>query len=115
MAFAPNQYIDRLRQSFYNWSLLILVDSMPDIQGIEVLRADTKCRHRLQTDASTFRGGKIESAAIALVCSGDTLEVIGAALEQDFPDVDVATEFGVMLHRWLDDEIISIAPQNADL
>jgi len=58
---------------------------------------------------------KIESAAIALVCSGDTLEVIGAALEQDFPDVDVATEFGVMLHRWLDDEIISIAPQNVDV
>ena len=52
---------------------------------------------------------KIESAAIACVCSGDALEAIGAALEKDFPDVDVATEFGVMLHRWLDDEIISIA------
>lgn len=51
---------------------------------------------------------KIESAAIARVCSADTLEAIGAALEQDFPDVDVATEFGVMLHRWLDDEIIRI-------
>ena len=52
---------------------------------------------------------KIESAAIACVCSGDALEAIGAALEKDFPDVDVATEFGVMLHRWIDDEIISIA------
>jgi len=51
---------------------------------------------------------KIESAAIAYVCSGEALEAIGAALEKDFPDVDVATEFGVMLHRWLDDEIISI-------
>ena len=50
----------------------------------------------------------IESAAIARLRSGDTLEDIGAALEKDFPDVDVATEFGVMLHRWLDDEIISI-------
>ena len=50
---------------------------------------------------------KIESAAIACVCSGDSLETIGAAMEKDFPDVDVATEFGVMLHRWLDDEIIS--------
>lgn len=52
---------------------------------------------------------KIESAAIACVCSGDALETIGAVLEKDFPDVDVASEFGVMLHRWLDDEIISIA------
>lgn len=52
---------------------------------------------------------KIESAAIACVCSGDALENIGAVLEKDFPEVDVATEFGVMLHRWLDDEIISIA------
>jgi len=50
---------------------------------------------------------KIESAAIARVCSADTLEAIGAALAQDFPDVDVATEFGGMLHRWLDDEILS--------
>jgi len=53
---------------------------------------------------------KIESAAIACVCSGDTFETIGVTLEKDFPDVDVATEFGVMLHRWLDDEIIGIAP-----
>lgn len=51
---------------------------------------------------------KLESAAIARVCSEGTLEDIGAALEQDFPDVDVATEFGVMLHRWLDDEILCI-------
>ena len=55
---------------------------------------------------------KIESAAIACVCSGDALETIGAALEKDFPDVDVATEFGVMLHRWLDDEIIGIGTLN---
>jgi hypothetical protein len=58
---------------------------------------------------------KIESAAIARVCSADTLDAIGAALEQDFPDVDVATEFGVMLHHWLDDEVISIGPQDADV
>lgn len=60
---------------------------------------------------------KIEAAAIACVCSRDTLgatlESIGAVLEKDFPDVDVATEFGVMLHRWLDDEIIGITSQNA--
>ncbi len=58
---------------------------------------------------------KIESAAIACVCSGDTLEDIGPVLEKEFPDVDVATEFGIMLHRWLDDEIISIASKNADV
>ena len=44
---------------------------------------------------------------------GATLDDIGAALENDFPDVDVATEFGLMLHRWLDDEIIGVAPKNA--
>lgn len=31
------------------------------------------------------------------------------------PHADVATEFGVMLHRWLDDEAISTEPQNADV
>jgi len=50
---------------------------------------------------------KIESAAIACVHSGKSLDDIGAILEKDFPDADVATEFGIMLHRWLDDEIIS--------
>jgi len=49
----------------------------------------------------------IESAALASLASADSLEAIGAALENDFPDADVATEFGVILHRWLDDEIIS--------
>jgi len=57
---------------------------------------------------------KIESAAIACLCSGETLDAIGATLEKDFPDVDVATEFGVMLHRWLDDEIISVGFRNAE-
>ena len=50
---------------------------------------------------------KIESAALTRVCSGDTLEAVGASLAQDFNDVDVATEFGLMLHRWLDDELLS--------
>jgi len=49
---------------------------------------------------------KIESAAIVCVRSGETLDTIGATLEKEFPEADVATEFGVMLHRWLDDEII---------
>ncbi|MBW9271056.1 MAG: DNA-binding domain-containing protein [Candidatus Thiodiazotropha sp. (ex. Lucinisca nassula)] len=50
---------------------------------------------------------KIESAALAQVCAGATLEAVGSSLTQDFPDVDVATEFGLMLHRWLDDELLS--------
>jgi len=58
---------------------------------------------------------KIESAAVACVCSGDTLEDIGPVLEKEFPDVDVATEFGIMLHRWLDDEIIGIASRSPDV
>lgn len=58
---------------------------------------------------------KIEAAAIACIRGGGTLEAIGETLENAFPDVDVATEFGVMLRRWLDDEIISIAPRSADL
>ena len=52
---------------------------------------------------------KIESSAIACVCSGLTLDAIGAALEKEFPDADVATEFGVTLHRWLDDQLLTIA------
>jgi len=54
----------------------------------------------------------IESAAITYLSSADSLDAIGATLEKDFPDVDVATEFGLMLHRWLDDEIISTGTLN---
>jgi len=50
----------------------------------------------------------IESAAISAVYSGDSLDTIGTKLGDEFPDVDVATEFGVMLRRWLEDQIISI-------
>ncbi len=50
---------------------------------------------------------KIESSAIACVCSGFTLDAIGTALEKQFPDTDVATEFGVTLHRWLDDQLLT--------
>jgi len=48
-----------------------------------------------------------ESAAISYVCSGHTLNGIGAELEKDFPDVDVATEFGRMLHRWIDNQLLA--------
>lgn len=50
----------------------------------------------------------IESAAISAVGSGDSLDAIGAKLEETFPDVNVAKEFGVMLSRWFEDQIISI-------
>lgn len=52
---------------------------------------------------------KIESSAIACVCSGFELDAIGMALEKEFPDADVATEFGVLLNRWLDDQLLAIA------
>ncbi len=51
---------------------------------------------------------KLESASLAGVCSGRTLDEIGAALAQEFPDDDIATGFGLMLQRWLDDEIIAV-------
>ena len=49
----------------------------------------------------------IEAAAISAVYSGDSLDEVGTRLERDFPDADVATEFGVMLSRWFEDQIIS--------
>ncbi len=48
----------------------------------------------------------IESSAIAHLTNYRTLDDIGRALGLDYPDVDVATEFGLMLNRWLDDEIL---------
>ena len=52
---------------------------------------------------------KIEASAIACVFSGLTLNAIGAALEKEFPDTDVVTEFGLTLHRWLDDQLLTIS------
>ena len=49
----------------------------------------------------------IESAAISAVCCGDSLDAIGVKLEATYPDVNVAVEFGVMLSRWFEDQIIS--------
>ena len=50
----------------------------------------------------------IEAMAISTVYSGDSLDAVGTKLEAEFPGVDVATEFGVMLSRWLEDQIIGI-------
>ena len=51
---------------------------------------------------------RIESLAIKCVCSGYPIDAIGAALEEGFPDIDAATEFGLMLHRWIDDQLLAI-------
>ena len=50
----------------------------------------------------------MESFTITCVCSGYTMDAIGTALEQRFPDIDAATEFGRMLHRWIDDRLLAI-------
>ena len=50
----------------------------------------------------------IEASAISAVYSGDSLDAVGTKLQEEFPGMDVATEFGVMLSRWLEDQIISI-------
>ena len=50
----------------------------------------------------------IESSAITCVCSGYTMDAIGAALEKKFPDIDAATEFGLMLHGWIDEQLLAI-------
>ena len=49
---------------------------------------------------------RFESSALACVCSACTLDEVGTVLEKDFPDHDIATEFGLILQRWLDDQMI---------
>lgn len=50
--------------------------------------------------------GEMEFVSLSAVCAGNSLDETGALLDKKFPDVDVATEFGGMLQRWLDDEIL---------
>ncbi|WP_394210162.1 putative DNA-binding domain-containing protein [Enterovibrio calviensis] len=50
----------------------------------------------------------IESEAIGYVRAGETLNDIGAKLMEKFPDEDVSTQFGHMLLRWINDEILAI-------
>jgi hypothetical protein len=49
----------------------------------------------------------VEYAAINYLCEGCDLEAIGEALSLDFPDADIVNEFGLMIARWLDDEILT--------
>lgn len=50
---------------------------------------------------------EIESAAIACIRSGDSLESMGETLGEEFPDVDTATAVGEMLCRWVDDQLLA--------
>ena len=50
----------------------------------------------------------IEATAIRCICSGHTLEAIGEKLVQDYPDIDAVTEFGQMLPRWIEDQVLAI-------
>ena len=36
------------------------------------------------------------------------MDLIGSKLQQAYPELDVVSEFGVMLHRWLDEELIRL-------
>ena len=49
----------------------------------------------------------IEATAIRCICSGHTLDAIGEILVQDFPDIDAVTEFGQMLPRWIEDQMLA--------
>lgn len=49
----------------------------------------------------------IESAAINYLLSGDTIDQIGESLTQEFPQADVTNEFGLMLQRWINDEVLA--------
>lgn len=49
---------------------------------------------------------ELESAALDCLRSTCSLNEVGSVLEKEFPDEDVATEFGIMLQRWLQDELI---------
>lgn len=50
----------------------------------------------------------IESAAIDCVLARQNLDHIGASLQNQFPEADIATEFGVMIQRWIGDELLAL-------
>ena len=49
----------------------------------------------------------IEYSALNHLCRGSELESMGAALSEEFPDADVVNEFGILIARWLDDELLA--------
>jgi hypothetical protein len=50
----------------------------------------------------------IESAAVAYLCAGHGLESIAEMLAEDFPEEDIAAAFGMMIARWLEDELLAV-------
>lgn len=49
----------------------------------------------------------LESLALQWVSEGYAVNEIGEALQNRFPDVDVSNEFGLMLQRWITDELLA--------
>ena len=49
----------------------------------------------------------IESVAITYFCDGCSFDEIGEALGADFPEIEVAAEFGAIIARWLEDELLT--------
>lgn len=50
---------------------------------------------------------EIEAAAVNYLFMSYDFETIGEALYRDFPDTDVITEFGIIIARWLEDELLT--------
>ena len=51
----------------------------------------------------------LEATAIQQLQSNSTIETLCEVLANEFPEIDIATEFGSMLARWLDDHILALA------
>ncbi|MFD2176189.1 DNA-binding domain-containing protein [Veronia pacifica] len=49
----------------------------------------------------------LEATAIQWASEGYRVEDIGEALQNRFPEIDISSEFGVMLHRWVIDEVLA--------
>ena len=76
-----------------------LVESLPEPVDILIWR---------KGHSPHFRSiSEIESFAISCVLRGDNLEEIGAELQAKYPELDAVTEFGCMLHRWIDEQILA--------
>jgi hypothetical protein len=48
-----------------------------------------------------------ESCALGIVESGRTLNHLGESLSTQFPDIDVAVQFGELLGQWIDDQLLT--------
>lgn len=48
-----------------------------------------------------------EALALNEIAAGNTLEAVGTALQAAFPDADVSGQFGSLLCRWLDEQLVA--------